>query len=151
MERFVSWCCCQTYLKHLLQKKDSCRRAAKQKSCSSLWEKYRELRRKTKSIIYAKRKCWISPSLTEIEYKEVLVNFQVRFQALEERFFCKFRFGFLGFGFFGFVKQMERIVRIGIRLLFSRHFYNKFSVPLRIAVRSRYMLEGQKLKRNVES
>ena len=43
-------------VKHLLQKKVSCRRAAKQKSCSSLWEKYRELRRKTKSIIYAKRK-----------------------------------------------------------------------------------------------
>ena len=43
-------------VKHLLQKKDSCRRAAKQKSCSSLWEKYRELRRKTKSTIYAKRK-----------------------------------------------------------------------------------------------
>ena len=40
---------------------------------------------------------------------------------------------------------------IGIRLLFSRHFYNKFSVPLYIAVGSRYMLEGQKLKRNVES
>ncbi len=43
-------------VKHLLQKKDSCRRAAKRKSCSSLWEKYRELRRKTKSIIHAKRK-----------------------------------------------------------------------------------------------
>ena len=33
------------------------KRKTKQKSCSSLWEKYRELRRKTKSIIYAKRKC----------------------------------------------------------------------------------------------
>jgi hypothetical protein len=43
-------------VKHLLQKKDSCRIAAKQKSCSSLWEKYRELRRKTKSIINTKRK-----------------------------------------------------------------------------------------------
>jgi hypothetical protein len=43
-------------VKHLLQKKDCCRRAAKQKSCSSLWEKYRDLRHKTKSIIYAKRK-----------------------------------------------------------------------------------------------
>ena len=39
-------------------------------------------------------------------------------------------------------------MRIGIRLLFSRHFYNKFSVPLYISVGSRYMLEGQKLKRN---
>jgi hypothetical protein len=46
---------------------------------------------------------------------------------------------------------MERIVRIGIRLLFSRHFYNKFSVPLYLSVGSRYMIEGQKLKRNVES
>ena len=68
-----------------------------------------------------------------------------------ERFFCKSRFGFLGFGFCGFVKQMERIVGIGILLLFSRHFYNKFSVPLYLSVGSRYMLEGQKLKRNVES
>jgi hypothetical protein len=60
-----------------------------------------------------------------------------------ERFFCKSRFRFLGFGFFGFVKQMERIVRIGIRLLFPRHFYNTFSVPLYLSVWSRYMLEGQ--------
>jgi hypothetical protein len=46
---------------------------------------------------------------------------------------------------------MERNVRIGIRLLFSCHFYNKFSVPLYLSVGSRYMLEGQKLKRNVKS
>jgi hypothetical protein len=70
---------------------------------------------------------------------------------LKARFFCKSRFGFLGFGLFGFVKQMERIVRIGIRPLFSRHFYNKFSVPLYFSVVSMYMLEGQKLEKNVES
>ena len=38
-------------------------------------------------------------------------------------------------------------MRITFHLLFSGHFYNKFSVPLYLAVESRYMLEGQKLKR----
>jgi hypothetical protein len=67
-----------------------------------------------------------------------LMQLRSRCSALKERFFCKSRFGFLGFGFFGFVKQMERIVRIGIRLLFSRRFYNKFSVSLYLSVGSRY-------------
>jgi hypothetical protein len=44
-------------VKHLLMKKDPCRRKAKRESCSNLclWEKHRELRRKTKPIIYDKR------------------------------------------------------------------------------------------------
>ena len=43
-------------VKQLLHKKDSCRRKAKRKSCPKLWERYRELRRVTKSIINNKRK-----------------------------------------------------------------------------------------------
>jgi hypothetical protein len=50
------------------------------------------------------------------------------------------------------IERMNCENRSGIiRLLFSRHFYNKFSVPLYLSVGSRYMLEGQKLKRNVDS
>ena len=40
----------------LLKKNDTCKRKAKRLTCSSLWEKYRELRRRTKSIINEKRK-----------------------------------------------------------------------------------------------
>jgi hypothetical protein len=93
--------------------------------------------------------------LTRNRSQELMqLMYRTRCSAQKERFFCKSRFGFLGFGFFGlgfFVKQMERIVRMAVRPLFSLHFYNKFSVPLYLSVGSRYMLEGQKLKLNVES
>ena len=42
-------------VKQVLKKKGSCRRKAKRKSCPELWEKYKELRRLSKSLICAKR------------------------------------------------------------------------------------------------
>ena len=42
-------------VKRLLSKKDSCRKRAKSSSCPKLWEKFRNLRRRAKSLLKSKR------------------------------------------------------------------------------------------------
>ena len=42
-------------VKRLLSKKDSCRKKAKSSSCPKLWEKFRNLRRRAKSLLKSKR------------------------------------------------------------------------------------------------
>ena len=60
-------------MKCLLRKKDLCRKKAKHNLCHALWQKYRDLRRKSKSMICDKRKQYFQtlPNLLRSSSKKI--------------------------------------------------------------------------------
>ena len=69
-------------VKRLLSKKDSCRRKEKKLSCPKLWEKFRNLRRRAKSLLKVKRMQYFQslPSMLKSNSKKFWSVFKATFK-----------------------------------------------------------------------